>query len=290
MFSANVFTQFNIGTNESNDKVVLQIVSGDSTQTMIIPVTNDTDRPAAEASLLGSLVYNTTDSSVQFCTGTQWLELSQSSGGGSNLYSTNGTLAGARTITMNGNDLTFDGFGDVIIKDNGNVGIGTTVPQVKLHISDSNANSQIRVENIGGAAQLYPSVQVRNYGSSDGFPHFQLINAGGTKSSPTALPANDEVGVHVFSAHDGSSFKQVANVKVFTDPTFSSTDLGTRISFMTASGTTQAYDNPERLTIASSGNVGIGTTSPSTKLEIVWNFNACDTCFSGRRCTSYFNS
>ena len=105
---------------------------------MIIPVTNDVDRPPAESSLRGSLVYNTTDSSVQYCTGTAWMELAPSSG--DNIYSTNGTLAGTRVVTMSGNDLTFDGTGDVIIKDNGNVGIGTTAPTNRLTVTGGNAD------------------------------------------------------------------------------------------------------------------------------------------------------
>ena len=42
----------------------------------------------------------------------------ETGGGGDNLYTANGTLAGARTVTMAGNGLTFDG-GQTTIKGNG---------------------------------------------------------------------------------------------------------------------------------------------------------------------------
>ena len=71
-------------------------------------------------------------------------------GGGSsgvNLYNTSGTLTGDRTVTMDGNDLTFDGTGtgDVVIESDGDVGIGTTSPNRRLDVE----GGQVRFSDYG---------------------------------------------------------------------------------------------------------------------------------------------
>jgi len=49
------------------------------------------------------MVYNRTDSAFQYYDGDTW----ESFGGGANLYTTDGTLSGARTVDLGSNDLTF---------------------------------------------------------------------------------------------------------------------------------------------------------------------------------------
>ena len=52
-----------------------------------------------------------------------------------NIYNKDSTLTSNRTITMDGNDLTFDGTSDVIIQADGDVGIGTLTPAEKLEVA-----------------------------------------------------------------------------------------------------------------------------------------------------------
>ena len=69
------------------------------------------------------------------------------------LYSANGTLAGARTVTMGGNDITFDGTQDTVIADSGDVTVGrnlsvagdltisgttTTIDSTTVQVDDKN--------------------------------------------------------------------------------------------------------------------------------------------------------
>lgn len=61
--------------------------------------------------------------------GSAWVEMA-----GFNLYTQNGSLTGARTINLNGNDLTVDGTTDVVFKSDGDVGIGTSSPDAKLDV------------------------------------------------------------------------------------------------------------------------------------------------------------
>lgn len=66
--------------------------------------------------------------------------------GGSNIYNSNGTLNANRTVTLNGNDLTFDTpTDDMIIKGNGSVGIGTTSPDALLDVE----GGQVRFSDYG---------------------------------------------------------------------------------------------------------------------------------------------
>ncbi len=51
----------------------------------------------------GTTIYNTTDNKLQFYNGTSWTD----AGGGDNIYTADGTLESARTVSMDGNNLTF---------------------------------------------------------------------------------------------------------------------------------------------------------------------------------------
>lgn len=63
-----------------------------------------------------------------------------------NIYTDDGTLEENRTMTMDGKSLTFDGAGDVIIKDNSDVGIGTNNPTARLEV----AGGAVKFTEYGG--------------------------------------------------------------------------------------------------------------------------------------------
>lgn len=54
-----------------------------------------------------------------------------------NIYNNNSTLSGNRVVTLNGNNLSFNG--------SGNVGIGTTTPSSTFHVSGSEAKSVLSI-------------------------------------------------------------------------------------------------------------------------------------------------
>ena len=105
----------------------------------------------------------------------------------------------------------------------GNVGIGTTSPSWKLHVSHSS----------GGDATYSGGILIENTSTTAGEPNIGFKNAG-----------------------MGSNFW-------FVGP-----NQDTDMNF--AYGTTHSDANT-KMTIASDGNVGIGTTAPSEKLEVVGN-------------------
>ena len=93
----------------------------------------------SEVDLGGTLTFVSTDGSVSISGGgaADTLDLSVAGSGLENIYTSNGTLTGARTVTQSGNALTFTG-GDVQLgggtfhydRINSNVGIGTSTPVV----------------------------------------------------------------------------------------------------------------------------------------------------------------
>jgi hypothetical protein len=117
------------------------------------------------------------------------------------------------------------------LKTTGNVGVGTTTPQNKLHVSgDFNGAVQISVDNPNSGNASFAGLLLQGQGNN-----FALRNWG------------DQV----------PSFANVTE--------FISTAGGSSFVF--------APSNSERMRIDSTGNVGIGTTAPSDKLDVVGNIN-----------------
>jgi hypothetical protein len=96
-------------------------------------------------------------------------------GSGSNIYNTDGTLTGARTLTLGGVALTIAGTTSSRFQANGNVGIGTTTDAgFKLDVNGTaRVQNGLTIANVGTYA-----LNVSN-GSSNGIGS-QYFNAGGT--------------------------------------------------------------------------------------------------------------
>ena len=163
----------------------------------------------------------------------------------------------------------------------GNVGIGTTLPAALLHIKEPTATtSQIRMSATSNEA---------NYGyltMTDNTVNTAKLTFGTTYGYNTPVPAmtvwNGMIGIGTTSPskqlqlrgsapfirleEDSASNKRL---DLWVDPTSAIGYIGANQSAQQLSFQTS---NSDRIRILNNGNVGIGTTSPSQKLDVVGEF------------------
>ena len=138
-----------------------------------------------------------------------------------------------------GNTLAFTTGGSerIRINSSGNVGIGTTSPIQKFHVfGDSDgAKSRFELYGTGGINEVIQLVNTANYNPNRGVKMGLYVNSGSN---------SNQLGAEI-----GAAVSNVTSAYLF----LSTTNNGT---------------TSEKVRIAADGNVGIGTTSPSTKFHI----------------------
>ena len=138
------------------------------------------------------------------------------------------------------------------IRETGNVGIGTTAPSFPIDIHTSNAFTA-----------RYVHASNNQY---DG-PAIMMVRARNTTASHTQVLSGDVMGGMYFRAFDGTSANtSTAAIEVSAAQNQTTSARGNFMIFETTQSGTNT--RAERMRISSTGNVGIGSTSPNALLQI----------------------
>jgi hypothetical protein len=124
--------QMKLGSNPTttNSNALLEMET--TNKGLLLPrvaLTSTTAFAPLTVHVAGMAVYNTATAGdvtpgYYFDNGTKWVRVADANAAVSNLYTADGTLTGARTVTMGANNLSFSG--------TGKIGMGTTSPNTKL--------------------------------------------------------------------------------------------------------------------------------------------------------------
>lgn len=107
---------------------------------------------------------------------------------------------------------------------------------------------------------------VTNQNNIDGSYIVLGKSRGASLGSSTVVSSGDSLGAFWFCGADGTDLKRGATIEAFVDGTPGANDMPGRLVFST---TADGASSPtERLRIDSSGRLGIGTSSPTTKLQV----------------------
>lgn len=125
------------------------------------------------------------------------------------------------------------------IDSSGNVGIGTSSPASKLSVTNAFSHFDFGGDRISGNAR-----------------NFTLVRQGTGLGNQSALSS-----VIFGGSHDGTTFNPAVSINAFAAGGFSSTSSPGYLTFNTTA--VGSISPTERLRIDSSGNLGIGTSSPN---------------------------
>ena len=141
---------------------------------------------------------------------------------------------------------------------NGNVGIGLTVPSSSLEVAKGSASAELTITSYSTTT---------THGGILNLQH----SKNNTVGTNTFIVDDTLLGGIIFKGADGAGFEEGATIKAFVDGDpltgGDGTDLPTRLIFATTpDGNNSAVD---RMTILQDGNVGIGTTGPGSLFHMV---------------------
>jgi hypothetical protein len=186
----------------------------------------------------------------------------------------------------------------LVINQSGNVGIGTTAPESKLHIVDANSSTQLRLNQSGdndavlGSGTNFFTIKTGTGGNTNALSilHSNQNVGIGTTSPSTKLEiaGSDSEGVRISGGSTDRNTLLTATGLVYSTTSTGGYAMGNYVvknsdgstlgqisgAYGSANALTYtyyggtAYNNAAMYILSSNKNVGIGTTSPVAKFEV----------------------
>ncbi len=185
----------------------------------------------------------------------------------------NGGNSFGASATLGTNDSNALGFKTnnavaMTIETTGNVGIGTTTPSDLLTLSSADSSNGVSIINTSSTSSRSPGFNVYNYsGSASGNASLLLQSARGTYAAATSLKSYDKLGQILFQGlKNGSTYVPGAQIYAQTSEDWAAGTAGTQLIINTTS--TSNTSPSERMRIAETGNVGIGSSDPKNLLQV----------------------
>lgn len=146
----------------------------------------------------------------------------------------------------------------------------------KLGIGTTSAGFSLDVQKNGGNPEIVGTAFGTGF-----FTIYRARSARGTQSLPSATGISDTIGFFGMHGYGATAFSGSANASIagYAAENFSDTAMGTYLTFGTTP--TGSAARQERVRIDAAGNVGIGVTGPTLKLEVSGDIKSTATVRSG---------
>ena len=203
-----------------------------------------------------------------------------------NIYTGDGTLAGNRTVAQGVNSINFVGPGNKLFSGTGNVGINQLSPTYKLEVVGSVGYglNNTRTETRDDAGIWGPGVQSGFYqtnapvnyptGATSWWHMIEMRHDNVTNNNALQIAGSHYDQDLWFRKTNNSGTTPWSKVLTTTSGWSTTGNTGTTAA-SNFIGTTDNIDfvtrtnNTERMRVTGTGNVGIGTASPTVKLDVI---------------------
>jgi hypothetical protein len=152
---------------------------------------------------------------------------------------------------------------------NGYFGIGTNTPPSLLTVYSNTTSANL---SLIGDNQT-SSLNVYRFSNNSSSPQIYQYKARGSNTTPLTVVAGDVVGNWLQYVFDGTSFKQLSQIRSVVDTVGGTDDFSGYLQFYTRTDGPSAAVT-ERMRIDKNGNTGIGNTSPAHTLRVEGTISA----------------